>query len=55
MLTFVGLVVAKWLGFTDAGVTEAVEMELMQLIQIGLGGYIVGRSGEKIAKAWKDQ
>jgi len=53
MLTFVGLVVAKWLGFTAEGVTESVELELMQLIQIGLGGYIVGRSGEKIAKAWK--
>jgi len=55
MLTFVGLVVAKWLGFTD-GVTESIEMELMQLIQIGLGGYVVGRSGEKIAKEmgnWK--
>lgn len=55
MLVFVGLVVAKWLGFTE-GVTADVEMELMHLIQIGLGGYIVGRSGEKIAKEvtnWK--
>lgn len=55
MITFVGLVVAKWLGFTE-GVTEAIEMELMQLIQIGLGGYVLGRSGEKIAKevgSWK--
>ncbi len=26
---------------------------LWNLIQIGLGGYVVGRSGEKIAKAWK--
>jgi hypothetical protein len=53
MLTFVGLVVCKWLGLTDQSVTPEVELELMQLIQIGLGGYVVGRSGEKIAKAWK--
>lgn len=26
---------------------------LWDLIKIGLGGYIVGRSGEKIAKEWK--
>lgn len=49
MLTFTGLVVAKWLGLTvDTGITEAVEIELMNLIQIGLGGYVVGRSAEKI-------
>ena len=49
MLVFVGLVVAKWLGYTAPGVTEAVELSLMSLIQIGLGGYVVGRSLEKIA------
>ena len=49
MLTFTALVVAKWLGYTvDTGITEAVEIELMHLIQIGLGGYVVGRSAEKI-------
>lgn len=53
MLTFVVLVVAKWLGLTAPGVTEEVELALMQLIQIGLGGYIVGRSGEKIMKEYK--
>lgn len=49
MITFTALVVAKWLGYTvDTGITEAVEIELMNLIQIGLGGYVVGRSAEKI-------
>jgi hypothetical protein len=50
MLTFTGLVVAKWLGFT-ATVDAEVEVQLMHLIQIGLGGYVVGRSGEKIVKS----
>lgn len=49
MLTFVGLVVAKWLGFTAPGVTQDIELELMRLIQIGLGGYVAGRTLEKIA------
>lgn len=53
MLTFVTLVVAKWMGFTAPGVSEAIELELMNLIQIGLGGYVVGRSAEKVATVWK--
>lgn len=48
MLTFGGLVCAKWLGFTAEGITEPVELALMDLIQIGVGGYVVGRSAEKI-------
>lgn len=50
MLTFVALVVAKWLGYTAAGVTQEIELQLMELIKIGLGGYVVGRSAEKIAE-----
>lgn len=51
MLTFVGLVVARWLGFTAANLTPELEADLMLLIQIGLGGYVVGRSAEKVAKS----
>lgn len=51
MLTFVSLVVAKWLGFTAPGITEALELKLFDIIQIGLGGYVIGRSAEKVAKA----
>jgi len=49
MLTFVALVVARWFGLT-VNVTPEIESELMLLIQLGLGGYVVGRSGEKIVK-----
>lgn len=55
MLTFVGLVVCKWMGWTATSVSPEVEYELMQLIKIGLGGYVVGRSAEKVATAWKDK
>ena len=50
MLFFVGLVGARWMGLTT-NVSEALELELMNLIKIGLGGYVVGRSAEKIAKS----
>lgn len=54
MLVFVGLVVCRWLGLTDHSISEAVELELMALIKIGIGGYVMGRSAEKVAKVWKE-
>ena len=39
--------------FTDKAVMLDTPQDLWDLIKIGLGGYIVGRSGEKIAKEFK--
>ena len=50
MLTFVFLIVARYLGFISASEEETfknMEEQLFTLIQIGLGGYVVGRSAEK--------
>ncbi|MEK7244958.1 MAG: 3TM-type holin [Pseudomonadota bacterium] len=55
MLTFVSLIVAKWLGFTAPGVTEAVELALFEIIKVGLGGYVIGRSVEKGIRVWKEK
>ncbi len=55
MLIFVSLIVAKWLGFTAPGVTEAVELALFEIIKIGPGGYVVGRSVEKGIRVWKEK
>jgi hypothetical protein len=49
MLTFVSLIVARWLGFTAENMTEAEYLSIYDLIKIGLGGYVVGRSVEKVA------
>lgn len=51
MVTFVSLIVAKWLGWTAPGITEAMEIKLLDIVEIGLGGYVIGRSAEKIAPA----
>lgn len=55
MLTFVSLVVAKWMGYAAPGITEAIELKLFDIIEIGLGGYVIGRSAEKVAKALPDK
>ena len=51
MLVFVGLVVARWMGYTAPGMTEAEYLSVYDLIKIGLGGYVIGRSAEKIVPA----
>ena len=49
MVTFAALVVAHWFGFTAPDIPESVQNSLLNIVMIGVGGYVVGRSGEKIA------
>ena len=54
MVTFVLLIVATWLGFSAPGLTEAMNLKLLDIVEIGLGGYVIGRSVEKVAVSMKD-
>ena len=49
MLTFLALAVGDTFGFFATPLRD----EAWTLLQLGLGGYVVGRSGEKIAKVMK--
>lgn len=53
MLNFVSLVTVHWLGFTPDNITPAEIDKLLDIVKIGLGGYVLGRSGEKMMKAYK--
>jgi hypothetical protein len=53
MLTFTGLIVAHWLGFTPENLPESEVAALLDIVKIGLGGYVFGRSAEKVAANWK--
>lgn len=55
MLWFAGLVGAHWLGYTPDNLPESVVNSLLDIVQVGIGGYVVGRSAEKGIKAWKQQ
>lgn len=48
MLTFVGLIVARWLGYTADNMTEAEYVAVYNIMELGIGGYVVGRSVEKL-------
>jgi len=54
MLTFVALIVADWLGFTAPNLTPELKAKVFDIIQIGIGGYVVGRSVEKTMPSIKD-
>ena len=54
MLTFVALIVARWLGWSAPGLAEAEALKLWDIVEIGLGGYVIGRSAEKILPALVD-
>lgn len=59
MLTIVAIVANNYLifpylsMFTSKTVILDLPPKLYNLMSIGVGGYIVGRSGEKIVKTWK--
>lgn len=49
-LTFVALIVNWWMGWIDnPRLTEAMVLQLLEIIKYCLSGYVVGRSVEKMA------
>jgi hypothetical protein len=49
MLVFVALIVCRWLGFVQPDISEAEVLAMWSVVQYAMGGYVVGRSLEKIA------
>ena len=60
MLTFVVIIANNYILypylslFFDSTPKLEIPPDMWGLLKIGLGGYVVGRSGEKIAKIWKE-
>lgn len=51
MLTFAALIVARWFGWAAPELSDAEYLKLWDIVEFGLGGYVVGRSAEKIIPA----
>ena len=49
MLAFVVLLIIRWTGISSHPIDLSLELKLMDIIELGLGGYVVGRSVEKVA------
>ena len=52
MVIFAGLVVAHWFGFTASNIPESVQNSLLNIVMVGVGGYVMGRSAEKVVSKW---
>jgi len=50
MIWFSILVGGYWFGYTPENLSEEAILSLFGLIKLGLGGYVLGRSAEKITK-----
>ena len=48
MLMFASMLVLHWFGWTSPNLSQEEILGLFDLIKIGLGGYVIGRSAEKI-------
>lgn len=54
MLVFVALITARWFGLAAPNLQEAEYLKLWDIVQLGLGGYVIGRSVEKIVPSVAD-
>ena len=54
MIWFAILIGLYWFEVTPASLSENVAIELLVIIKIALGGYVFGRSGEKMVKAYSN-
>ena len=54
MLTFTALILARCLGWTAPNLQPAEYNHLWNIVQLGIGGYVIGRSAEKVAPAIAD-
>lgn len=51
MLVFTSLIVARWFGWAAPNLSPEEYIKLWSIVELGLGGYVIGRSAEKIAPA----
>ena len=55
MVSFLILLFMYWFGIHPENLSDAVIMKLFDLLQIGIGGYIISRGAEKGIKTWKEK
>ena len=54
MLTFGGLIVARWFGWAAPSLSQEEYLALWNIVEFGIGGYVVSRSVEKVAPSIAD-
>ena len=55
MVVFAGLVVAHCFGFTASNIPESVQNSLLNIVMVGVDGYVMGRSAETVVNKWQQK
>ena len=55
MLWFAALVGLHWFGKTPTNLSPESITGLLDIVKLGIGGYVVGQSVEKVAKTWNQK
>lgn len=55
MLWFGFLLGLHWLGLTPSDLSEDTIKGTLEIIKIGVGTYVVGRTAEKVVTVWKEK
>ena len=55
MVTFAALVVAHWFGWTAPDIPESVQNSLLNIVLVGVGGYVASRGAEKCVDKWRQK
>ena len=55
MMNFAILITAHWLGFTGENLSQDTINQLLDIVKIGIGGYVLSRGGEKMMKIYKEK
>ncbi|MTI11511.1 hypothetical protein E1189_00075 [Sansalvadorimonas verongulae] len=50
MLIFTTLIVCRWMGCVYPDRSEALELKLLSIMQLGIGDYIASRGVEKVIR-----
>ena len=53
MIAFAGLVVVHWFGFNTPNIPESIQNSLLNIVMVGVGGYVMGRNAQKVADKWR--
>lgn len=53
MLVMLGLITARWFGWEAPNMSQEEYLKAWDMLELGIGGYIMSRGVEKTAKIWR--
>ncbi len=52
MLVFTALIVCRWMGWASPDLSETLDLKLLGIVQLGIGGHIASRGMERVVQSY---